>query len=127
MRYVLFGKTVCDGNGAIGRGLLRAAPRCRRPREQLGSRTAVSADPVVAKDTVNFELAKLYVKQGKKQEAADICFNIAKAASEAKDLDGKPVRMTETATNAKEKLKELDPERAKQIVDPTPESPFGNG
>ena len=82
-------------------------------------------DPVVAKDTINFELAKIYEKQGKKQEAADLYFNIAKAASEAKDLDGKPVRMTETATNAKNKLKQLDPERAKQIVEQTPESPFG--
>ena len=30
-------------------------------------------------------LAQVYEKQGKKQEAADIYFNIAKAASEAKD------------------------------------------
>ena len=88
---------------------------------------AAMSDPIVAKDTVNFELAKVYEKQGKKQEAADIYFNIAKTASEAKDLDGKPVRMTETATNANDKLKELDPERAKEIVEPAPESPFGGG
>lgn len=88
---------------------------------------AAMSDPIVAKDTVNFEIGKIYEKQGKKQEAADIYFNIAMAASEAKDLDGKPVRMSETATAAKDKLKELDPERAKQIVEPTPESPFGNG
>jgi hypothetical protein len=81
-------------------------------------------DPVVAKDTINFELAKIYEKQGKKQEAADLYFNIAKAASEAKDRDGKPVRMTQTATDAKDKLKDLDPERAKQITEPQPESPF---
>ncbi|MFM9903972.1 MAG: tetratricopeptide repeat protein [Pyrinomonadaceae bacterium] len=88
---------------------------------------AAMNDPIVAKDTINFELAKIYEKQGKKQEAADIYFTIAKTASEAKDLDGKPVRMTGTATGAKDKLKQLDPERAKQIVDPTPESPFGSG
>lgn len=88
---------------------------------------ASMTDAVVAKDTINFELAKIYEKQGKKQEAVDLYFNIAKAASEAKDLDGKPVRLTGTATSAKEKLKELDPERAKQIVDPEPESPFGAG
>jgi hypothetical protein len=87
---------------------------------------AASSDALIAKDTINFELAKIYVKQEKKQEAADIFFNIAKTASEAKDLDGKPVRMTETATNAKNKLKELDPERAKQIVEPPPDSPFGS-
>lgn len=84
-------------------------------------------DPLIAKDTLNFEIGKLYEKQGKKQEAADIYFNIAKAASEAKDMDGKPVTPTQTATEAKDKLKQLDPERAKQIVDPEPESPFGNG
>ena len=82
---------------------------------------------LVAKDTLNFEIAKIYEKQGKKTEAADIYFNIAKAASEAKNLDGKPVTMTQTASEAKDKLKELDPERAKQIVEPTPESPFGGG
>ncbi len=82
---------------------------------------------LVAKDTLNFEIAKIYEKQGKKAEAADIYFNIAKAASEAKNLDGKPVTMTQTASEAKDKLKELDPERAKQIVEPTPESPFGGG
>ena len=74
---------------------------------------------------MNFEIAKIYEKQGKKTEAADIYFNIAKAASEAKDLDGKPVTQTQTATDAKKKLTDLDPERAKQIVEPTPESPFG--
>ena len=84
-------------------------------------------DALIAKDTINFEIGKLYEKQGKKQEAADIYFNIAKAASEAKDLDGKPVTPTQTATQAKDKLKQLDPERAKQIVDPEPQSPFGNG
>jgi predicted negative regulator of RcsB-dependent stress response len=86
-----------------------------------------SNDTLIAKDTINFELAKVYEQQDKKQEAADIYFNIAKTASEAKDMDGKPVRMTETATNAKDKLEELDPERAKQIVEPAPESPFGGG
>lgn len=86
-----------------------------------------ASDPLVAKDTLNFNIAKIYEKQGKNQEAADIYFNIAKAASDAKDMDGKPIRMTETATDAKDKLKELDPERAKQIPEPTPDSPFGAG
>ena len=88
---------------------------------------AAMSDPLVAKETINFNLAKIFEKQGKKQEAADLYFNIAKAASEAKDLDGKAIRLTETATDAKEKLKELDPERAKQIPEPTPDSPFGGG
>ena len=83
------------------------------------------SDPIVAKDTLNFEIAKIYEKQGKKQEATDIYFNIAKSAAEAKDLDGKPVRLTQTATDAKAKVQELAPDRAKEIPEPTPDSPFG--
>jgi len=83
-------------------------------------------NPVVAKDTLNFEIAKIYEKQGKKTEAADIYFNIAKVASEAKDLDGKPVSQSQTAIDAKKKLTDLDPERAKQIVEPTPDLPAGS-
>jgi hypothetical protein len=80
-------------------------------------------DPIVAKDTVNFELAGVYEKQNKKQEAADLYFNIAKTASEAKDMDDKPVKMSETATSAKDKLKAIDPDRAAQIAEPTPDTP----
>lgn len=93
---------------------------------KLYQELAAMDDPVVAKDTINFELAGVYEKQSKNQEAADIYFNIAKAASEAKDAEGKPVPMTETARGAKDKLEKLDPERAKQIAEPAPLSPFGS-
>lgn len=91
---------------------------------------AAMSDPIVAKDTVNFELAKIYEKQGKKQEAVDLLFNLVKTASEAKDLEGKAVTLTATAQSAKEKLKQLDPEKAKEIPEPAfdPSSaglPFG--
>ncbi len=81
---------------------------------------AGAADAVVAKDTVNFQLAKVYEKQGKTAEAVDAYYKIAKAASEAKDADGKPMPMSETGRNAKDKLKELDPAKAAEIkeVDP---------
>lgn len=81
--------------------------------------------PLLAKDTINFEIAKIYEKQGKKNEAVEIYFNIASAASEAKDADGKALPLTETATEAKKKLKEIDPARAQQIPEPTPDSTFG--
>ena len=88
---------------------------------------AAMSDSIVAKDTINYELALIYEKQGNKQEAANIYFEIAKAASEAKDIDGKPVRLTGTATNAKNKIKDLDPVKAKEIPEPSPDSPFGGG
>jgi predicted negative regulator of RcsB-dependent stress response len=82
---------------------------------------AAMSDPVISKDSINLELARVYEKQGKKQEAVDILFNIAKSASEAKDLEGKPVVLGPSAQAAKDKLKELDPEKAKEIPEPTPE------
>jgi len=83
------------------------------------------SNPILSKDTLNFELAQIYQKQGKTNEAADLYYNIAKAASEAKGLDDKPVPMSQTAREAKDKLEEINPERAKEIVEPAPESPFG--
>ena len=89
---------------------------------------AGTADSIVAKETINFELAKIYEKQNKKQEAVDLLFKIVKEANEAKDLEGKPVPLTSTAESAREKLSELDPERAKQLPQPaldgSTESPF---
>lgn len=86
-------------------------------------------EPLLSKETIDFELAKLYEKQGKKQEAADLLFNLVKKASEAKDLDGKPVPLSTTAENARTKLKELDPQRAAQIPETSAsepgEPPFG--
>ncbi len=84
-------------------------------------------DSIVAKDTINFELAQIYQKQGKTEEATNLYFQIAKTASEAKDADGKAIPMTQTAREAKTKLEELNPEKAKEIVEPTPEMPLGLG
>jgi hypothetical protein len=83
------------------------------------------SDPIVSKETINFAIAELYEKQGKKNEAVDILYNLVKAASEAKDSDGKAVQLSPTAQNAKDKLKELDPDKAKEIPEPAPEPPLG--
>lgn len=77
---------------------------------------------ILAKETVNFELAKIYEKQGKKDEAANLFYDIAKKGSEAKDTEGKPIPMSQTARNAKEKLEELNPEKAKEIQESEPPS-----
>lgn len=86
---------------------------------------AALENPILAKDTINFELARIYEKQGKKAEAADLYFNIAKAASEAKDADGNPVPLSQTAREAKDKVAELNPEKAKEIVEPPSAEPAG--
>ncbi len=84
---------------------------------------AQSGDSVIAKDSINFELASIFEKQGKKTEAADLYFNIADIASKAKDSDGKTIPMSQTARQAKEKLQNLDPTRAAQIKEELPELP----
>ena len=88
---------------------------------RLYQELAALDDTVVAKDTINMALAKLYEKEGKTKEATDIYFNIAKAASELKDADDKPVPLSRTASEAKEKLEQLAPERAKEIQQPEAE------
>ena len=72
-------------------------------------------DPIVAKESIGVALADIYEKQGKKQEAVNVLFDLVKAASDAKDLDGKAVPLSSTATAAKEKLTQLDPEKAKEL------------
>lgn len=93
----------------------------------LYSSLAGLSNPIVAKDTINFELAQIYQKQGKTADAENLYYNIAKTASEAKDADGKAIPMTQTAREAKEKLEEINPEKAKEIVEPAPESPLSLG
>jgi len=74
-----------------------------------------SGDPVLAKETIGTELAAIYEKQGKNAEAAAVLFDIVKAASEAKDAEGNPIPLNTTARDAKEKLEQLDPEKAKEL------------
>jgi tetratricopeptide (TPR) repeat protein len=73
-------------------------------------------------DTANLRLASVYEKQGKRGEAADILFQIAKTAREAKGKDGKPVPQSAAAREAAQKLERLDPARHAQLpAEPTPE------
>lgn len=92
---------------------------------RLYQELAALDNPILAKETINFELAKIYEKQGKKEEAANIYYDIAKKASEAKDADDKPIPMSQTARDAKHRLEQLDPEKAKDILETVPPAPAG--
>lgn len=81
------------------------------------------SDPVVSKDSINMALASIFEKQGKKAEAADLYFKIADAASKAKDLEGKTIPLSQTARDAKEKLQNIDPAKAAEIKEETPQLP----
>lgn len=94
----------------------------------LYSQLAAMDDPIVSKETVKFELAKIYEKQGKVQEAVGLLFDLVKSAGELKDMDGKTIPLSITAESAKEKLEQLDPNKAKELPQPSPDtaanSPF---
>ncbi len=76
-------------------------------------------------DTANLQLAAVYEKQGKKQEAADILYRIVEAARNAKDKDGKPAPQSAAARDAAERLERLDPARfAKLPPEPPKDLPF---
>jgi hypothetical protein len=61
-------------------------------------------------------------KQGKKDEAAGLLFDMVKAAREAKGKDGKPLPVSTVIRAAADKLQELSPERHAQLP-PEPPPP----
>ena len=75
---------------------------------------------VVTPETANLYLARVYEKQGKKKEAADLLFNIVEASRKAKDQDGTPLQPSAAAEAATEELQKLDPDRYAQLAPETP-------
>jgi lipopolysaccharide biosynthesis regulator YciM len=87
---------------------------------KLYSDIAKLNSPAVSPETANLGLAKVYEKQGKKKEAADLLFNIVDASRKAKDKDNQPVPTSAAAREAADELKKLDPDRYAQLP---PEAP----
>jgi hypothetical protein len=80
---------------------------------------------IVTAESANLRLAKIYEKQGKNKEAADLLFNMVSAARGAKDKDGKPIPESAASRDASQALLKLDPERYKQLpAPPTPDISF---
>lgn len=69
----------------------------------------------VPAETANLRLAKVYEKQGKKKEAADLLFNIVDASRKAKGPDNLPAPTSSAAREAAEELQKLDPDRYAQL------------
>jgi tetratricopeptide (TPR) repeat protein len=70
---------------------------------------------IVPADSANLRLAEVYVKQGKKKEAADLFFKIVDDARKAKDTQGKPLPESAGAREASQQLEKVDPERYAQL------------
>ena len=69
----------------------------------------------VPAETANLRLAKVYEKQGKKKEAADMLFNIVDASRKAKGPDNLPLPTSSAAREAADQLQKLDPARYAQL------------
>jgi tetratricopeptide (TPR) repeat protein len=104
----------------------KEADRKHDEAAQLYAELAAQNSTVVTADTANLWLARVYEKQGKKKEAADLLFNIVDAARKAKDKDGAPLPQSAAASAAAEKLQKLDPDRYAQLAPafPAGELPF---
>jgi hypothetical protein len=87
----------------------------------LGKQNSVS----VTAETANLQLAKVYKKQGKKKEAADVLFNLVDASRKAKGEDNKPAPVSAAAREAATELQKLDPDRYAQLPPETPPSLVG--
>jgi tetratricopeptide (TPR) repeat protein len=127
-------KGISELEALAGSGAAEVAARAKfalaQAREADGQYDAAAAlytelaraqSPAVPVDTANLRLASVYEKQGKRSEAADILFQLAKTAREAKGKDGKPVTQSAAAREAAQKLERLDPARHAQLpAEPAP-------
>ena len=91
---------------------------------QIYAELASQKSVVVTPETASLWLAKVYIKQGKRKEAADVLFNIADAARKARDKDGVPLPQSAAAREAAKELQRLDPERYAQLTPESPGSPL---
>lgn len=87
---------------------------------QLYAELAKLNSPTVTAETANLRLAKVYEKQGKKKEAADLLFNIVDASRKAKGTDNLPLPVSAAAREAADELQKLDPDRYAQLPPETP-------
>ena len=87
---------------------------------QLYTEIAKLNSPTVSADTANLRLAKVYEKQGKKKEAADLLFNMVDAARKAKGPDNQPIPTSAAVREAADELQKLDPDRYATLPPETP-------
>jgi len=87
---------------------------------RLYTELAKTNNPTVTAETANLRLAKVYEKQGKKKEAADLLFNIVDASRKAKGADNLPLPQSSAAREAADELQKLDPDRYAQLPPETP-------
>jgi len=69
----------------------------------------------VPENVLKLRLASVYEKQGKRDEAVNLLFQMVEAARKAQGKDGKPLPASPVTRAAADKLQELSPERHAQL------------
>ncbi|HEX7956219.1 MAG TPA: tetratricopeptide repeat protein [Pyrinomonadaceae bacterium] len=69
----------------------------------------------VSENSVKLRLANVYEKQGKRDEAVQVLFQMVEASRKAQGKDGKPLSGSTVVRAAADKLQELSPERYAQL------------
>ena len=72
-------------------------------------------DKTVTENVLKLRLAAVYEKQGKRDEAANLLFQMVSDARKVQDKDGKPPQESTVIHAAADKLQELSPERYAQL------------
>lgn len=123
-----------DGSADVAAWAKFALAQAREANGELDAALALyrelasARDPVVPIDDVKLRMAEVLNKQGKRQEAVDLLFNLIETARNRLNSEGKPAPDTRTVRQAAELLQRLDQARYAQLP-PEPavnSSPFAN-
>ena len=110
-----------DGDGDVAARARFALAQAREADAQYDAAAAgyqellKSSTGTVSPNAVKLRLAAVYEKQGKKDEAVNLLFQMVEAARNAKGKDGKPLPESTVTRTAADKLQELSPERFAQL------------
>jgi len=110
-----------NGDGEVAARSKLALAQAREADAQYDQAAALynellnDKNKTVPENTVKLRLASVYEKQGKREEAAGLLFQMVEAARKAQGKDGKPLPESAVARAAADKLQELSPERYAQL------------
>jgi tetratricopeptide (TPR) repeat protein len=110
-----------NGDGEVAARAKFALAQAREADAQYDAAAALyqellnDKNKTVSENAVKLRLASVYEKQGKKDEAVNLLFQMVEAARKAQGKDGKPLPTSTNTRAAADKLQELSPERYAQL------------
>jgi hypothetical protein len=118
-----------NGDGEVAARSKLALAQAREADAQYDQASALynellnDKNKTIPENTLKLRLASVYEKQGKRDEAVNLLFQMVESARKAQGKEGKPLPESAVARAAADKLQELSPERYAQLP---PESARGS-